>query len=118
MQSRSRISWGQNCGQRTDSVGHIRLQLNYTPPSWKKERITCRQERYGKLFSVNVAGHLTSDDMFLLGEKTWREKEKKWLTTKKNKRARLMNIETKEKKVLEKKGHDKKCFLGSDCHRP
>ena len=68
----------------------------------------------GKLFSVNVAGHLTSDDMFLSGEKTWREKEKKRLTTEKNKRMRLMNIETKAKKVLEKKGDDEKCFLGSD----
>ncbi len=28
-----------------------------------------------KLFSVNVAGHLTSDDMFLSGEKTWHKKE-------------------------------------------
>ena len=68
----------------------------------------------GKLFSVNVAGHLTSDDMFLSGEKTRREKEKKRLTTEKNKRVRLMNIETKAKKVLEKKGDDEKCFLGSD----
>ena len=69
----------------------------------------------GKLFSVNVAGHLTSDDiMFLSGKKTWREKEKKRLTTEKNKRVRLMNIETKAKKVLEKKGDDEKCFLGSD----
>ena len=51
----------------------------------------------GKLFSVNVAGHLTSDDMFL-------EKEKKRLTTEKNKCMRLMNIKKKAKKVLKKKG--------------
>jgi hypothetical protein len=52
--------------------------------------------------------------MFLSGEKTRREKEKKRLTTEKNKHVRLMNIETKAKKVLEKKGDDEKCFLGSD----
>jgi hypothetical protein len=46
---------------------------------------------------VNVAGHLTSDDMFL-------EKEKKRLTTEKNKCMRLMNIKKKAKKVLKKKG--------------
>jgi hypothetical protein len=68
----------------------------------------------GKLFSVNVAGHLTSDDMFLSGKKTWREKEKKRLTTEKNKRVRLMNIEKKAKRVLEKKGDNEKCLIGSD----
>jgi hypothetical protein len=46
-----------------------------------------------ELFSVNVAGHLTSNDMFFSGEKTWREKEKKRLMTEKNKCVRLMNIE-------------------------
>jgi hypothetical protein len=68
----------------------------------------------GMLFSVNVAGHLTSNDMFLSGKKTWLKKEKKWLTTEKNKRVRLMNIKKKAKKVLKKKGDYEKCFLGSD----
>jgi len=68
----------------------------------------------GKLFSVNVAGHLTSNDMFLSGEKTWRKKEKKRLTTEKHKRVRLMNIKKKGKRVLEKKGDDEKCMIGSD----
>jgi len=68
----------------------------------------------GELFSVNVVGHLTSNDMFLSGEKTWREKEKKRLTTEKNKRVRLMNIEKKAKRVLENKGDDEKCMIGSD----
>jgi hypothetical protein len=63
---------------------------------------------------ANVAGHLTSDDMFLSGEKTWREKEKKQLTTEKNTRVRLMNIKKKAKRVLEKKGDDEKYLIGSD----
>jgi hypothetical protein len=42
------------------------------------------------------------------------KKEKKRLTTEKNKCVRLMNIKKKVKKVLEKKGDDEKCFLGSD----
>jgi hypothetical protein len=37
----------------------------------------------GKLFSFNVAGHLTSNDMFLAGEKNWHKKEKKRLVTEK-----------------------------------
>ncbi len=68
----------------------------------------------GKLFSVNVAGHLTSDDMFLSAEKTWHEKEKKRLTTEKNCRTRLMKIEEKAKWVLEMKGSDDKDLLGCD----
>ena len=68
----------------------------------------------GKLFSVDVAGHLTYDDMFLSGEKTWRKKEMKRLTTEKNKRMRLMNIEKKAKRVVEMKGDNENCLIGSD----
>jgi hypothetical protein len=63
---------------------------------------------------VNVAGHLTSDYIFLSGKKTWHKKEKKRLMTEKNKCVRLMNIEKKAKRVLEKKGDDEKCLIGSD----
>ncbi len=68
----------------------------------------------GKLFSVNVAGHLTSNDMFLAGKKNWREKEKKQLMTEKNRRVRLMKIEEKAKGVLATKGDDGIRWIGTD----
>ncbi len=68
----------------------------------------------GKLFSVNVAGHLTSNDMFLAGEKNWRKKEKKRLTNEKNRRVRLMKIEKKAKGVLATKGDDGIRWIGTD----
>ena len=68
----------------------------------------------GKLFSVNVAGHLTSNDTFLAGKKNWREKEKKRLTTEKNRRVRLMKIEEKAKEVLATKGDDEIHWIGTD----
>jgi hypothetical protein len=37
----------------------------------------------GKLFSVNIAGHLTANDIFLTTKNTLREKEKKQLTIEK-----------------------------------
>jgi hypothetical protein len=68
----------------------------------------------GKLFSVNVADHLTSNHMFFSAKKTWHEKEKNRLTTEKNHHTRLMKIEEKAKWVLETKGSDDKDFLESD----
>jgi hypothetical protein len=68
----------------------------------------------GKLFSANVAGHLTSDDMFLPSKKNWREKEKKWLMTEKNHRVRLMKIEEREKGVLATKGNNGIRWIGTD----
>ncbi len=67
----------------------------------------------GKLFSVNDAGHLTSNDMFLAGEKNWRKKEKKRLTTEKNRRVRLMKIEEKAKGVSATKGDDGIRWIGT-----
>jgi hypothetical protein len=68
----------------------------------------------GKLFSVNVAGHLISNDMFLAGKKNWRKKEKKRLMTEKNPRVRLMEIEGKAKGVLATKGDDRIRWIGTD----
>ncbi len=68
----------------------------------------------GKLFSVNVAGHLTSNDTFLAGKKNWREKEKQRLMTEKNRRVRLMKIEEKAKGVLAAKGDDGIRWIGTD----
>ncbi len=60
----------------------------------------------GKLFSVNLAGHLTADDIFLAAEKTLREKEKKQLTIEKKRRERMMKVEKKAKDILKTKGVD------------
>jgi hypothetical protein len=58
------------------------------------------------MFSVNLSGHLTCDDIFFVTEKTVREREKKRLTIEKTKRERMMKIEAKAKHVLEMKGVD------------
>jgi hypothetical protein len=52
--------------------------------------------------------------MFLGGKKNWREKEKKRLTTEKNRRVRLMKIEEKAKEVLATKGDDEIHWIGND----
>jgi hypothetical protein len=70
--------------------------LNWKPP----------RHRSGKMFSVNLSGHLTCDDVFLVTEKTVREREKKRLTIEKTKRERMMRVEAKAKHVLETKGID------------
>ncbi len=58
----------------------------------------------GKLFSVDIAGHLTANDISLATKKTVQEKEKKWLTIEKTRRMRLMKVEEKAKGILETKG--------------
>ncbi len=60
----------------------------------------------GKLFSVNIAGHLAADDIFLAIKKTVQEKEKKQLTTEKTRHMRMMKVEEKAKGILETKGVD------------
>ena len=65
-----------------------------------------RASTSGKMFSVNMSGHLTCDDVFLATEKTVREREKKRLTIEKTKRERMMKVEVKAKHVLETKGID------------
>ncbi len=60
----------------------------------------------GKMFSVNISGHLTCDDVFLAIEKTVLERDKKWLTIENTKRERMMRVEAKAKHVLEMKGVD------------
>ncbi len=53
----------------------------------------------GKLFSMNIAGHLTAGDIFLATKKTVQEKEKKWLTIEKTCRVRMMKVEEKAKGI-------------------
>jgi hypothetical protein len=60
----------------------------------------------GKLFSVNIAGHLTADDIFLATKKTVQEKEKKRLMIEKTCRVRMMKVEEKATGILEMKGVD------------
>ncbi len=63
--------------------------------------LMARASTSGKMFSVNMSGHLTCDDVFLLAtEKTVREREKKRLTIEKTKRERMMKVEVKAKHVL------------------
>ncbi|KAL3799523.1 hypothetical protein ACHAW5_010291 [Stephanodiscus triporus] len=68
--------------------------------------LMARASTCGKMFSVNLSGHLTCDDVFLVTEKTVREREKKRLTIEKTKRERMMRVEAKAKHVLETKGID------------
>lgn len=68
--------------------------------------LMARASTSGKMFSVNLSGHLTCDDVFLVTEKTVREREKKRLTIEKTKRERMMRVEAKAKHVLEMKGID------------
>ena len=60
----------------------------------------------GKLFSVNIAGHLTANDIFLATKETMQEKEKKRLTTEKTRRVTMTKVEEKAKGILETKGVD------------
>ncbi len=52
-----------------------------------------------KLFSMNIAGHLTANDIFLATKKTVQEKEKKWLTIEKTRSVRMMKVEEKAKGI-------------------
>ena len=63
--------------------------------------LMARASTCGKMFSVNISGHLTCNDVFLATEKTVRERDKKRLTTEKTKRERRMRIKAKVKHVLE-----------------
>ncbi len=66
--------------------------------------LLARANTCGKMFSVNLSGHLTCDDIFLVTEKTVREREKKRLTIKKTKHERMMKVEAKSKACFGNEG--------------
>ena len=68
--------------------------------------LLARANTCGKMFSINLSGHLTCHDVFLVTEKTVRERDKKRLTIEKTKHECMMKVEVKAKHVLEMKGVD------------
>jgi len=97
--------------------GYKGLALAATILKYPTSKMAARNISHcGMFFSVNVAGHLTSDDVFLLGRKTWCKKEKKRLMVKKNHRVRLMKIKEKAMWVLETEVNDEKNLIGTVEH--
>ncbi len=60
----------------------------------------------GKKFTVMGGNHLTSDDIFIAAEMSFRQKEREPLTVLKMKCTRATEIENKGKLVIETKGTD------------
>jgi hypothetical protein len=99
--------WGYDATGLKDVIEPISKQKLVTEEHSVERRMQLMNaSTAGKKFTVMGGNHLTSDDIFIATEMSFRQKERERLTVLKKKCTRATEIENKGKLVIETKGTD------------